>query len=344
MPALKKRPPTRKAVAQDPPGQPPTYASGRRIARYMHRLLTEPGGVGLDELTEELGVSRKGIERYTQAIASEFPDELEQSGTGAERRVRFRRDEGQPSALGMFPVAAAFFAGQFLNWVHGSRLQDDFARTVKRFQVRLASDTDRPLQTLANKFRFFPRAPKDMRLHRATLDTVVEALVSETELDIAYVDAKGQEKHYPMFQPLTIAAYDEGLYLVGQKRNGKHRFFLTLERIQRVESIGVSFAYPHDYEPDDLRRDAFGMFQGTPQEVELRFAPHLATWVQGRRWHSSQRMRMEKTGHLHLSLRASGDADLLHWILGFGTAVEVLGPPELRNRVATELRQSAAQY
>ncbi len=329
---------------RQPPGKPPTYASGRRIARLTHLLVTNPLGATYEALADELDVSIKGIERYVNAIAEEFPGQLEREGTGPQRRVRLRRDERMASQLGMFPFAAAFFAGQFLNWVHGSRLHDDFADTLKKFRVRLAQQQDIPLQALANKFRFFPRAPKDLRLHRATLDTVVEALLNDLELEILYVDAKGREKRYPNFQALTLAAYDEALYLVGQKRDGKHRFFLTLDRIRSVEVRDERFTYPHDYDPDEMRRDAFGMFQGTPQLVELRFAPHMAAWIRSRQWHASQRISQLADGYLKLSLRASGDADLVNWILGFGPSVEVLGPPALRDRVAAELRAAADRY
>ena len=106
----------------------------------------------------------------------------------------------------------------------------------------------------------------------------------------------------------------------------------------------MRFRYPAEFDPHGMRRDAFGMFQGTPREVQLRFAPHLADWVESRRWHRSQKLRKEADGHLRLSLRASGDADLVGWILSFGSSVEVLAPDDLRNRVIDELRRAAARF
>jgi predicted DNA-binding transcriptional regulator YafY len=336
--------PRQAAAAPQPPGLPPSYASGRRIARLTATLFTQPQGIALVELSEMLEISLKSAERYLNAIAEEFPGQLEREGTGSDRRIRLRREQPNVSQLGMYPFAAAFFAGQFLNWVQGSRLQDDYAATLKRLEARMGERADVPLTFLANKFCFFPRAPKDLRLHRGTLDTVVEALLGEWEMDISYANAAGELRRYPAFQPLTLAAYQEGLYLIGQKRGGKHRFLIVIERIRSAERLDSHFEYPHNFDPQSFRRDAFGLYQGTPQAVELRFAPHLSEWVRSRRWHPSQKIALETDGSLRLSIRASGDADLVSWILGFGPAVEVLAPVELRERVATELLTAAQRY
>lgn len=330
-------------AAKAPPSLPPTYASGRRIARLTKMLLTSPFGERESKLAEVLGVSPKGIERYLAAIAQEFPGEIQRQGAGAERTVKLRREENV-TQLGMFPFAAAFFAGQFLNWVHGSRLADEHASALKKLQVRMTDRADMPLERLSNKFRFFARAPKDLRLHRNTLDAIVDALLGEWELDVTYVDAKGEAKRYLRFQTLTLAAYQEALYVVGQKAGGKHRFHLALERIQDVKRLGTHFTYPRDYDPDDLRKDAFGMFQGEPMQVELRFDARIAPAVESRRWHATQKVKRDPAGNLLLSFRASGDADLVSWILGYGAACEVLGPEPLRKRVARELQTALERY
>jgi predicted DNA-binding transcriptional regulator YafY len=339
----KRKPAPRKKAPAVPPGLPPTYASGRRIARLTRFLLLNPHGEREGKLVDMLGVSAKGVERYLNAIAEEFPGELQRQGTGPDRIVKLRREQ-EVGQLGMFPFAAAFFAGQFLNWVHGSRLADDHANALKKLQVRLSEHSNMPLDRLANKFRFFARAPKDLRLHRATLDAIVDALLGEWELDIVYTDSKGQDKQYARFQPLTLAAYQEALYLVGQKNGGKHRFHLALERIREIKRHSQHFDYPRDYDPDDLRRDAFGMFQGEPMQVELRFDARIAASVESRRWHPTQKLKKDAAGNLLLSFRASGDADLVSWILGYGPAVEVLGPNELRERVAGELQAAVKRY
>src|SRR5512146_2554078 len=114
----------RKPGRASPPGLPPTYASGRRIARLTKMLLLNPAGEREAKLADLLGVSAKGVERYLAAIAQEFPAELQRSVSGAEGVVRFHR-EHNINQLGMFPFASALFSGQFLNFVHGSRLADD---------------------------------------------------------------------------------------------------------------------------------------------------------------------------------------------------------------------------
>ena len=49
-------------------------------------------------------------------------------------------------------------------------------------------------------------------------------------------------------------------------------------------------------------------------------------------------------GGVVLRLTVSGEGDLLRWILGYGSHVEVLEPEWLRERVAAELARAAEAY
>ena len=49
-------------------------------------------------------------------------------------------------------------------------------------------------------------------------------------------------------------------------------------------------------------------------------------------------------GTLLLRLSIAGEGDLLRWIMGYGSHVEVLAPPHLRERVAEEARKMEAIY
>lgn len=81
-----------------------------------------------------------------------------------------------------------------------------------------------------------------------------------------------------------------------------------------------------------------------PYEVVLRFDAYQARWIRERTWHASQQVEEHPDGSLTLRLRVGGESDVLRWVLGYGSHVEVVSPPSLRERVAEELRKAAAQY
>lgn len=103
-------------------------------------------------------------------------------------------------------------------------------------------------------------------------------------------------------------------------------------------------------EVDDTRLDAvlragYGIFSGAATETAaLRFTPAAARWVVHENWHSQQCGRFEADGSYVLELPYSHPTELVMDILRHGGGVEVLSPPELRARVAAELRAAARRY
>ena len=80
------------------------------------------------------------------------------------------------------------------------------------------------------------------------------------------------------------------------------------------------------------------------QTAVLRFTPDSARWVEDEVWHSRQVGRIEADGSYVLELPYSREQELVMDLLRHGSGVEVLGPPALRERVASELDAAARLY
>jgi predicted DNA-binding transcriptional regulator YafY len=81
-----------------------------------------------------------------------------------------------------------------------------------------------------------------------------------------------------------------------------------------------------------------------PFEVVLRFDAYQARWIRERRWHPSQVLEELPDGGVLMRLRVSGDGDLLRWVLGYGSHVEIVSPAWLRDRAVAELEATLALY
>jgi predicted DNA-binding transcriptional regulator YafY len=55
-----------------------------------------------------------------------------------------------------------------------------------------------------------------------------------------------------------------------------------------------------------------------------------------RKWHPSEQHRTAEDGRLELTLTVSGTGDVLRWLLGFGSAVEVIEPEWIRRLLHDE--------
>ncbi len=78
--------------------------------------------------------------------------------------------------------------------------------------------------------------------------------------------------------------------------------------------------------------------------VHLRFAPGHEALPTGPQWHEPPLLLRRPGGVVEVVGQAGSLDGALRYALSFGAAVEVIGPPALRRRVAEEIRRMAARY
>ena len=67
----------------------------------------------------------------------------------------------------------------------------------------------------------------------------------------------------------------------------------------------------------------------------MRFYPPASARVKESIWHPSQRLTDGPKGTLDMTVTVTGTVEITPWILGWGDAVEVLAPRDLRDKIAS---------
>jgi predicted DNA-binding transcriptional regulator YafY len=144
--------------------------------------------------------------------------------------------------------------------------------------------------------------------------------------------ARARELEPYFLEPSLIG---HSTYVVGRDRSlGQMRTF-KVERIQRAEPTALPYRIPSDFDINAYLARAWGIFHsGEPVEVRLRFSGPAVARVRESIWHPSQQLREGPGGSLDMSVTVAGVVEITPWILGWGESVEVLGPPDLREKVA----------
>ena len=133
-------------------------------------------------------------------------------------------------------------------------------------------------------------------------------------------------------------------YVVARDRGLAQMRTFKLERISRAESTNETYDIPPDFDVNRYLAGAWGIFHsGDPVEVRLRFYPPAAARVRESIWHPSQQLEDGPDGCLDMSVTVSGTIEITPWILGWGEAVEVLAPDELRQKIALIAERLAAR-
>jgi predicted DNA-binding transcriptional regulator YafY len=192
------------------------------------------------------------------------------------------------------------------------------------FQIAGGSSIEVPMPLLAA----VQRAIRERRVLRMVYYTASQDTTREREIEPHFLaNVRGD---------WMVAAWD--------RWRGETRVFM-LARIQEYQLLDECFVRRPALDPKVYNKHTFLTEHGAePYEVVLRFDSYQARWIRERTWHRSQQIEEQGDGGLILRLTVAGEGDLLRWILGYGSHVEVLEPQRLRERVAEEARSMTQIY
>ena len=150
------------------------------------------------------------------------------------------------------------------------------------------------------------------------------------------------------FAPYFIEPYAAGqtTHAIGWREPpGALRTF-KLERIQRIELTASPYTIPPDFDPHRLLADAWGIWytEAEPAEVVLRFHPSVAARVKETRWHPSEQAEEQLDGALLWRAQVAELQEMIPWIRGWGSDVEVVAPEALRRELMRETKRLMRLY
>lgn len=185
---------------------------------------------------------------------------------------------------------------------------------------------------------------KDYRQHEGVIVLLIEAILRRRRCRVQYkTPSRSAPKSYD-FDPYRLLYVGGGLYVIGRVPKHTGTTTLAVDRLRSVSLSDTGFDVDPTFDPQQCRRNAFGVSWEHPIDVTLRFRPDQAPYIRERSWHPSQKLTELPDGGVELAFRAGGPFELRRWILGWGDAVEVIAPAELRDQIRRVLRAAASLY
>lgn len=183
--------------------------------------------------------------------------------------------------------------------------------------------------------------PTDLANFRA----VATATLTRKQLRLLYHGRARDETTERTVSPQRLVYYRSNWYLDTwcHTRNAFRHF--ALDRLQPVEVLDEPAREFAPAELDEHFASAYGIFAGRPTATAvLRFTPTAAKWVADEQWHPQQESTVLADGSYELKVPYSRPEELVMDILKYGPEVEVVGPADLRERVAELLRAAVERY
>ncbi|MEW8027382.1 MAG: WYL domain-containing protein [Candidatus Thiodiazotropha sp.] len=191
-----------------------------------------------------------------------------------------------------------------------------------------------------------------IRLIRATarpaspfFNLVANSLAARRRLHLVYYNRSGDRVSEREVSPQRLTHYRDNWYLDAwcHLREGLRTF--SLDAIREALQLDVVAKDVEDAELEHHFTEAYGIFSGQADNLAVvRFTPHAARWVATEEWHPKQQCRWLEDGRYELILPYGNPEELLMDLLKYGSDVEIISPPALRQAIQQRLRSALDSY
>ena len=176
-------------------------------------------------------------------------------------------------------------------------------------------------------------------------EAVGSALIKRKRLLIDYYARGSNQVSQREVSPQRLINYRGNWYLDAwcHLRNDLRSF--AVDSIKRSEILEKAAKDVSKKQLDEVLGSGYGIFSGKKTDwATLLFSPEISRWVANESWHPKQKGRMLENECFELKIPYSNDTELLMDILKYGKGVKVISPPELIQRVKTEIEAMQSNY
>jgi predicted DNA-binding transcriptional regulator YafY len=179
------------------------------------------------------------------------------------------------------------------------------------------------------------------------IQPIYQAITAKHVLSIDYQSFTAQDANTIVFHPHLLKEYRNRWFVLGSNNRGHHPILLALDRIKSVAEA-PSVLYRED---ETLNQQYFYNIIGVtkmknqrPQKVVFKLNHSAAPYVLTKPLHPTQELvEMQEDGAI-FQISVVPNFELERELIGFCETIEVISPPQLRQRIALRLKAASTVY
>jgi predicted DNA-binding transcriptional regulator YafY len=299
----------------------------------------------IDDLAARTGVTTRTIRRDLEALQTAGFPLFDETHDGKKywtmEQKAFRRLDD--TAFTLAELSALYFSRTLVECLSGTPFQRDVSSAFEKLAGALTPGMKQFLDRLPLVMQAKPDPGAQSAFPRSKeVAQLVEATMQHRRVTMRYHSfSSNREKTY-VFEPYRLLFGQGGLYVIGMVPEYKELRTFAVDRVEHVSLTDERFE-PLEL-PDDAFANSLGVNQGTPERIEVEFAPKIARYIRERVWHPSQSIETRDDGSIHVTLHVVNDWALKSWILGFGGLATVVAPATLITEMQNELAAATRNY
>ena len=304
--------------------------------RNRHALIDEMERLYLDrawsdqQMAERVGTGRENVWRIrTQVMETKMgiPFISENGRHRIDRAAYVANIKLTP------PEALALYIGGRRLQQHTKTGQKDVANALEK----LANALHKPLiARMVQAAKVVLEQEQDER-QADNLRKIMEGWMNGRRLRLLHrkPHAKSAREYIVTPYQLEPAVWGDGVYLIGYSDYHQDVATFKLSRIERVSTTMEPFDPPAAFDSHKMLQHAWGIWHSNrePETVRLQFTAYVAPYVKETVWHPEQTIQELPEGGCIWQAEIAEWREMLPWVRGWGSDVEVLEPEELRKEL-----------
>ncbi len=323
-------------------------ARGDQLGRQwklIRMLIASKQGKAVQDLSDELECNSRTVYRDLEALqAAGFPIYNERVEGRNHWALLDAVRHQLPIPLSLPELMALYFSRDMLKVFKDTVFYDSIETLFQKIKATLPPRYINQLDRMKNSLGVSPMPHKPYGRFSGIIDQANEAAVDKKIIDIVYFAMGAQTETRRKVAPYKIWYFNGAFYLIGHCRLRNDIRIFALDRIKSLERTEESFEAPEDFDAEDFMRTSFGVFQGEPAHVKIRFAPEISGYISEKIWHASQELQPEEDGSLIFEADVAGVEEIKFWVMTWGAKAEVLEPETLRNDIRKEAEEMLTLY
>ncbi len=312
----------------------------RRIsATALHRQLEAEGYV----------VGKRTIERDLQVLSGIFPLVVDERS----KPFGWSWDKDAPAfdlpGMSASEALTLLMARDHLRAVLPSITVQQLEGHFRQAEFRISTSAEQSaLASWRNKVRIVqPVQPLLAPVIEAEiLATAQQALLKDQQVLLTYQRRGAESSDTYIVNPLGLVQRGQVLYLVATIKTYSDVRLLVLHRAQAAELLLTPVIRPKGFDIDEyLTANTVSWNQGGGTIfLELNFIQAVGVHLYETPLAADQTIDVQADGSLRVTATVQQSAQLTWWLLGFGNAVEVMAPAQLREAMRAQAVGMAARY
>jgi predicted DNA-binding transcriptional regulator YafY len=313
------------------------YENAKRLLELVRELQSRPDGMSIMEIAGRFSVGRRTAERMRAAIEEVFGAALEERLTGDSHGTKTWRLANRPlSALNNVDARdlAALIAGT--NVLERDNRQEE-ANALANLILKISDaikpqyyrriEPDFEVLTLGQGLMAVP-GPRPL-VNAAVASVLRNAILVCRKIRVRYCRREDDQTVTRTLEPYGFL-FARRHYLVAHSGRARAIRMFELSRITKATILDKSFEFDPTFSLTEYTSRSFGVYQGDPVDVVLRFRADVADEVCSFRFHPSQVIEKLNDGCTEVRFRAAGQREMCWHLFTWGDAVEIVSPVSLR--------------